>query len=53
MGLYDQLSNKAENDKMYVELDGTMGESGVPTMDFLNPVSLVIRKTSMSALRTG
>ena len=35
MGLYDQLSNKAENDKMYVELDGTM-KSGVPTMDFLN-----------------
>lgn len=35
MGLYDQLSNKAENDKMYVELDGTM-KSGIPTMDFLN-----------------
>ena len=35
MARYDQLSNKAENDKMYVELDGTM-KSGVPTMDFLN-----------------
>lgn len=34
MGLYDQLTNKDENEKLYVELLGTM-ESGVPTMDFL------------------
>lgn len=34
MGLYDQLMNKDENEKLYVELLGTM-ESGVPTMDFL------------------
>ena len=34
MGLYDQLGNKEENDKMYVELKGAMA-SGVPSMDFV------------------
>lgn len=34
MGLYDQLTNKAENEKMYVELEGTM-KSGIPSMEFL------------------
>ena len=37
MGLYDQLNNLAENEKMYVELEGTM-KSGVPNMDFVNNV---------------
>lgn len=34
MGLYDQLGNKEENDKMYVELKGAMA-TGVPSMDFV------------------
>ena len=50
MGLYDQLNDKAQNDRMYVELKGTM-ESGVPSMNFVKDVEGTTKDINVLAER--